>query len=267
MYTKIIFGNGTNGRKLVTNSPVYCTYRVGGGTVGNMGIGKVTYIYDDFAGSDSIETITNAVVASGGIDFESVETARVLAPKLYSTLNRAVTSGDFCAIAESVQGVAKATLVETFDVENNVYLYIVPSDYGVPSEELKALVKSTIEEIMVLNCKLTVFATEYVYYDVDVTVEVLPTQSNTDKQAEIDTYLTGILNPSYYAHGESISTSYIMGATHSITGVKKSAVNAYILDATPLSATPSVTPSDELVCTATQFLILNELTVVVTGGI
>lgn len=256
MYSKITFGNGVNGQKVPLNAPIYSTYRVGGGTVGNVAIGKINYLYDDIS---EIESVTNAVAATGGLDFEEVEAARMTAPKRYKTLNRAITPADFEAIAEDVSGVAHAKAVEIFNTNGDVYLYIVPTSYGVPSSALLSEVSDKITEIMVLNNNLSVFATEYVDYNVTLSIVVGDTYVNADKKTEIETLLeTKTLNPLYFSHGESILTNYIAGAIYGIEGVRSVIIDAYTLGATP---------ADGLYCGSTQFLKLNTLTVSVTGGI
>lgn len=253
-YTKIIFGNGTNGMRVPNMTPIYCTYTVGGGTKGRLAEGKINYLQDDIP---AIESITSSAT-SGGVDFESPDVAKILAPKVYKTMNRAVTAEDFESLAKKVPGVVKAKLIETFNDAGDVNLYIVPSTYGEVTETLRKKVYDKISKLMVLNNTLNVYGTEYVYYHVDILVEVFENYSNAEKKAEIEAYITNILHPQYYEHGETISTSYIAGYVHRVSGVKKVIVNAFTLGATP---------SDDLYCNSVQFLKLDALTVMVEGGI
>lgn len=253
--TEIVFGDGISGSRVSSNTPIYCTYRVGGGSRGNVGAGKITYLYNDI---NEIESINNIEKASGGEDFESVEKARILAPKLYKTYDRAVTTEDFSSLAMKVQGVAKAKTIETFNENNDVFVYIVPDDYEEAPISLLDRVKTELENKMLVNNILTVFPTEYVPYDLEVTVEIKDEYNNFEKQEEILSYLQKVLSPNHYNHGESIPISYIVGKIHGISGVRKVEVNASVLGATP---------TEELSCSTIQFLKLDSLTIDVVGGI
>ena len=254
LYTKITFGNGTNGRKVATNIPIYCTYRIGGGKIGNVGVGKIMYLDADIT---DIETLTNTAAATGGVDFETLEVAKVLAPKNYATLQRAVTKADFCALAEGVTGVAKATLVETFNINGDINMYIVPSDYSEATFTLTNSVKETLDSVKVLNNTLNVYPTTIVNYSLVIDVTVSSSYVNDDKETEIIDYLNEMLAPGNFSHGESISLSLIAGYVHQVRGVTKAKVTAYVLDATP---------TEDITCTAIQFLVMDSLVVNVTGG-
>lgn len=257
-YTKITFGDGTSGMRVPQSAPVYAQFRVGGGVRGNVGTGKINYLPSDITG---IETISNANSASGGVDYENLEKAKLLAPKIYRSGRKAVTPNDFEAIACSVSGVLKAKLEESFNANADVKLYIVPTNFGTPNNTLLQSVVDTVSapDTMVINNHLTAVATTYILYDVAVSVTIDSTYKNADKQTEIDTLLTDFaLNPLYFSHGEEVSTSYIVGSIMGVTGVKKVAVT---INKVGQSA------ATDLTCGTYEFLKYNSIAVTVTGGI
>jgi len=253
------FGNGVLGRRVATGVPIYADYRVGGGKIGNVGVNKIVYI--NSVNVRGIETVTNLVPATGGMDYEDIEHARILAPKWYNTMDRAVTASDFETLAKKVPGVVNAVLEETFNTNNDLNLYIAPTDYGEASEELKNAVRNKIRPIMLLNNTLNIYSANYVRYNVFVDVTISSNYANDIKKNEIETLLTNILSPIYFNFGESIPLSYVVGhIMKAIAGVKKVSVDAIILGATP---TPI---EDEIICGRYELLIPSEIVVNVTGG-
>ena len=86
-------------------SEIRATYRAGGGAVGNVPAGAVTTVVDapELAGA----RVTNPAPAGGGADRESIEHAVRNAPAVFRSQERAVTAGDYRALALQVNGVGK----------------------------------------------------------------------------------------------------------------------------------------------------------------
>jgi len=100
------FGDGANGKIPAAGTDnVLANYRVGGGHRGNqVGINKLTII----DGSPSfITSVTNPAKPSGGLNKETIEEAKELAPKTLKAMDRIVTFDDHQIIKDNVAGVAK----------------------------------------------------------------------------------------------------------------------------------------------------------------
>ncbi|WP_171169982.1 baseplate J/gp47 family protein [Streptomyces sp. I05A-00742] len=88
---------------------VAARYRVGGGSAGNLPVGRLSQIVTPVSGVDSV---TNPLAAEGGSDAETTEELRTAAPRAVRTLDRVVSLADFEAFAQAYRGVGKASAVE-----------------------------------------------------------------------------------------------------------------------------------------------------------
>ncbi|MFI6289870.1 baseplate J/gp47 family protein [Streptomyces sp. NPDC051018] len=130
----IRFGDGVNGMAppgADTATPVRITasYRIGGGTEGNVGPNL------SFApGWPPIKEAVNTGAATGGTAAEDLERARSLAPRLFRAQERAVTLDDHIDLARRVPGVGKVKAVA--GSWNEVTLYVAPTGRVAPPSEL-----------------------------------------------------------------------------------------------------------------------------------
>lgn len=106
--TQVVFGNGINGRIPPINSPITVTYIKSDGSTGNVAAGTITTVGNSLY--PTITSVTNAVAAGGGLDFESIDAIKQAIPGTVRTRNGAVTLSDFADIALTTQGVAKAVV-------------------------------------------------------------------------------------------------------------------------------------------------------------
>lgn len=100
--TVIQFGDGTFGSVVPTEAAITATYRVGGGTAGNIGIGTVNTTITASSGNTVLSVpLTNAYAAGeGGQDPETLDEARASIPAFIQTNDRAVTIKDYQTIAQ-----------------------------------------------------------------------------------------------------------------------------------------------------------------------
>ena len=110
---RLRFGDGVTGRAPSTQDAYTATYRVGGGSRGNVGAGQLTQWLTRADGSPSFPsgatvTVWNPLPASGGTDPEDLDGVRQVAPSAFRTQLRAVTSADHAATAQQVGGVQRS---------------------------------------------------------------------------------------------------------------------------------------------------------------
>ncbi len=122
--TTVHFGDNLYGQIPDKGAEITATYRIGGGSEGNVGANKITVISKAPQLQALAAKVTNEKPASGGKDRESIEHAIKFAPKVFRSLDRAVTEKDFVNIALSYPGVAKAKAKSSG--WNKITLYIVP---------------------------------------------------------------------------------------------------------------------------------------------
>jgi hypothetical protein len=244
----IIFGNGTYGKipPIGTNN-IYANYRVGGGTIGNVGIGKIVSMVSTETG---FESCTNAAAASGGIDKEETKLTRMKAPWSIKYSDRVVAREDYAIRAMEYVGVTRAKeFVREFG-ENTTGLRIVPTSTTITETALANLlieVKNWVEKYNTTTHE--VYVNEAKYHTVNITATITITSSADEDEVDtaIDTALDIYFNPRYIddegewsvAFGQKIRRSKLMTIIHNahddITNVALSipasdiTVNAYEL--------------------------------------
>lgn len=107
-----------------------CGYWAGGGSAGNVRAGTLTVLRGSIP---FVSSVTNRLPATGGRDGESVDEAKVRAPRMLRTRDRAVSAEDFELIAAEAAGSAARVLcVPPDDPSRPVRVLVVPdvSGYG-----------------------------------------------------------------------------------------------------------------------------------------
>ncbi len=142
----ITFGNGVNGK--IPVSPITVVSKTGGGAAGNVEAGSIKRLVGTFTDSLSNAariTVTNVSKATGGLDRQTNQQIKTLAPASLRALVRTVAREDFEINAQKITGVARALMTTSNEdpgvPENSGILYVVPPDSGAPSQALKDAVK------------------------------------------------------------------------------------------------------------------------------
>lgn len=100
------FGDGTYGKAPNPGSTHTATYRLGHGTVGNVGPEAISVLVP---AEDGV-TVRNPIPATGGVDPEPTEKVRTDAPHAFRVQERAVTEADYgTLLTERAEGVQRAT--------------------------------------------------------------------------------------------------------------------------------------------------------------
>lgn len=125
----VVFGDGTNGASVPTNTSYFVTYRVGGGTRGNVKNEVISFSITAQGGESG--TVENTSVATGGQGAESVDKAKRYAPLIFKTQNRLVTAEDYAVFAGSfissvgTAGKAKAVVRDAYSSANVIDIYLL----------------------------------------------------------------------------------------------------------------------------------------------
>jgi predicted phage baseplate assembly protein len=124
----VIFGDGTSGARLPTGQEnLQATYRVGIGTVGEVGAHRLTLLKTRPFG---IRSVTNPIAASGAADPEILDAARSNAPMTVLTLDRVVSLQDFEDFARAFAGIGKAQAVNIWNGETFLVHITIADDNG-----------------------------------------------------------------------------------------------------------------------------------------
>ena len=164
----IHFGDGTFGAIPASGAMITATYRVGGGTPGNVGPNSIETIVDAPQLALLGTTVTNSEAATGGAERESIEHAVQHAPGIFRSLKRAVTAADYKDLALDFQGVGKVRAEKTN--WNTVTLYVAPEGGGKVSDVLRANLLAYFEDKRHLSTIIEVEDVDYV--NIYVTAEI-----------------------------------------------------------------------------------------------
>tara|TARA_B100000945_G_scaffold304695_1_gene290475 strand:+ start:1123 stop:2928 length:1806 start_codon:yes stop_codon:yes gene_type:complete len=203
---EIIFGDGVLGKSLDNGNVVEMSYVVTHGKDVN-GAKTFTFggVLDDGGGTltvpFSISGITTLQKAEGGEDIESVAKIKYLAPKFFSSQNRAVTSSDYEVIARNVYPAISDIIVFGGEEQvppdyGKVFIAIKPTDASFLSaytknqivNDLKKYSIGSIRPVLVDPSILYVELDSKIFFDANKT-ELLPQQVAGNAAKGITEYL------------------------------------------------------------------------------
>lgn len=213
----VIFGDNVNGRIPASGAAITATYRVGGGTVGNVGANKLVALLDSVA---NVASVTNASLAEGGTNAETLDEIRENAPRSLVTIDRAVTLEDYAALSLKVAGIAKAKAQA--QVYTNVNLYIAPSSGSedpVASANLKAQVQDYIDQRKMVNATVTLLDPTYVDIDITAEVHVLPPYNREVVRLDVEKAVKSVLAYENSIFGDRVTLSEVYQAMNGVRGV------------------------------------------------
>jgi hypothetical protein len=277
-HTYIVFGDNISGRIPPASTPIYVTYRVGGGVIGNVSAGTIKYITKFSTGSipAGLTVINDSVAATGGAETESTDSIRVNAPLSIRALNRAVSLDDYASLALQVSGIAKAIAAGT--TYNNIVLYFVP--YGDSGLAVDGVTPSTIFNAYVQDLALfftgktpagttiTYQPPAYATANAIVNVTVLPTY----RQSIVQTAVTAALQSLFYidnvAFNDTIAVSDVYSTVASVEGVASSQILKLVRsdkDYTYVITNKASTGTVATLTTSTTHKLTTGMTVQVSG--
>ncbi len=162
------------------------SYRYGGGPLGNVGPNTLTTLRSSIP---YVASVANRRLASGGVDPESVDSARLRGPRTLRTRNRAITEEDFEFLAreaspsvrrarciqprevgsegDPLPGVVRVLLVPT--ISDSAEKTVRPDDLRLP-RELVEQVQSYLDERRLLTTLLVVTEPAYSWVSVEAKV-------------------------------------------------------------------------------------------------
>ena len=191
--TSVIFGDGQYGQIPAPNSQIIANYRVGGGTIGNVGARQINKVSNAPQLQLLPARVINAAPASGGADIESVEHAVRFAPTVFASMQRAVTGDDYVAQARLFPGVSKARAVT--GNWNTVTLYIAPAGSGEPpSDVLKNSLLAYFEDKRMVTTQIQIECPTYVRIVIEAEVGVLPYFDKEKVKNDVQTAIRNLLD-------------------------------------------------------------------------
>lgn len=215
---QITFGNGVSG--MIPQSiedGIMASYRVGGGTDGNVGINTITNLPMQLSEIKSTFNPYEAKVL--GRDREDIEEARIKAPAQLGSKWGAVTLKDYKSIALGVLGVVRANATEgpkgTMLV--NVYYY---TDGTVLDKTIHQNLVDLYDEKKVVGTTVNILKGKERPININLTVKTLPKYETQEVEDVVESVIRTIMTPGKYDFQETPEASDLVADVLSIESVK-----------------------------------------------
>ena len=239
--TTVVFGDGVFGLRPEETTKVLATYRVGGGTIGN--VSAESLIEPRPRTSENItwlETVTNPLPATGGRDLESRDHARRLAPETFQKPLVAVTEADYRAAAldltlpgnqKPIQN-AKANFRWTGSWLT-LTLAVDPRASKKFIEELRGPLIDFVNTRRLAGYDLEVIGALYVPVELEIEFCLKPGFLPGDVQEAIEQALStselagdnkGLFHPDNFSFGDYLYVSRIFAAVMKVPGVESAQI-------------------------------------------
>jgi hypothetical protein len=224
------FSNGVNGMIPALDAVIFASYRVGGGTIGNVGSGTIVNIKDQIFDTDNniVEiTVNNESNAYGGAEQETIEEAKINAPKTFAS-NRAVTVSDYnnlvSLFSDDLYGSTIKAISERDAViitQVNIFTWSKDDDDLLiePSTELKNSLKTYLDELSMIGINNVISNGLINEIDIEGDVFISTNQNVSIIQTNVEKALKELFNHKNIEPGDIIAKSKIYKAINSVPGV------------------------------------------------
>lgn len=256
----ITFGDNISGR-IPPVGAIYVTYRIGGGTPGNVGPNTLVYLLTNVVAG---LTVNNQVSATGGANPESTDSIRFNTPFALSALNRAVSLSDYAALSVQVPSISKA--IADGSVYNSILVYVAPYgdlSLGTPGVDSSGVANtvftnSSTDLISFLTDKapatttVTVLQPYYVPINISLTLHVSPQYKQVNVSNEVYAILNTILSFDNVTFAENFPLQYVLSAISTISGVSYADIT--LLTRADASFTGSIAAGSATITGVSSFL-------------
>jgi hypothetical protein len=280
--TTIRFGSGTFGALPAPGTTFEVTYRVGGGTDGNVPAGTITRVVMD-GNAGPVTSCTNPFAATGGTDAETPQQVRDRAPQAFSAKPlRVVRASDYEAAAQTLSWVQQAGT--TFRWTGS-WLTALTAANPVASEQptLDQVISLTqlLDRQRLAGYESYVLPPRYVSVDLQITLCADPQYFAGDVEAAVLSVLrpgplpggaVGFFDHSRWSFGAPLESSALLATVQSVTGV----AGVSLLQYRQRGAQSNWAPMPETVTVAADQILrvdddpsrpeAGSLTVIVEGG-
>jgi len=236
----VLFGDGVNGAAVPVGSSYLITYRVGGGTRGNIANEVInTPVTTD---TDESGTIENISVGSGGQDAETVEKAKRYGPLVFKTQDRLVTAQDYATFANTfasnsgATGKAKAVVRDAYSSANIIDLYLLQVASNIQMQQATVQFKKdlldAIESKKMLTDEVVIVDGVIRTFDLVMTLRVdkylLPNEETIKAKAR--NQLIQFFNVDNFDFGKPVYLSEIVRSVLSIPEIRFATVDNFDSD-------------------------------------
>lgn len=233
----IKFGNGVSGKiPDIRNNNILANYRVGGGTIGNVGVKTIVKMPQKLADIKSTFNPEEAYIK--GRDKEDIEEARIKAPASIGTKYGVVTLADFKNLALTVTGITRANAVRGEDYSTIVNVYYLP-DGTIPNDQLEETMTELYDERKLVGTHVILSEAKYREINISVVAKTFNTCVGFDVKEQIIVTLQNLIQSGQYDFGETPEQSDLVMELLNLDSVR--AVDVIISGGDNLQANEVVT--------------------------
>jgi len=267
---RIYFGDGKYGRVPAVGETITVSYLKSAGSKGNVGAGSIGLVFSDIRTVTSNSKVTNISVtnpasAAGGSDRQSLEQVKTNAPGALAALYRPLTKYDYNALIARLGGVQHVNVwgeqeedPPSYENMNWANVCLVPTGGGLPSENLRSLVRDYLLEWQPITVRIRFIDPEYIYLQVSMDVYVLPGYSQENARIKITDSIREFFDLENVRFGQDIRTSTFYKIAMSYTEVDHCTVDNFIQVADDETETDI---GQEAILQKWQVPVLDQLTV------
>ena len=223
---RLRFGDDVMGKKPGAGFQPKATYRVGNGSIGNVGYDAIGSIVHSSGG---ILGIRNPLPARGGVNPESMEEVRQFAPQAFRTQERAVTEADYVAKTELHPQVQKALAAFRWTGSwHTVFLTIDRRNDKPVDAEFKAEILRHLERYRLAAYDLEIRSPLFVPLEIELQVCVKPGYFSSNIKNALQIAFSrqisgngtrGFFHPDAFTFGQPLYVSAIIERAMQIEGV------------------------------------------------
>lgn len=227
------FGNDVNGASPPSGSTITFKYRLGGGRRGRIGVNAIDSIRQIAPNPPANSVVTvrfrNITASVGGVDKESLESAKRRAPRDYALQGNIVTSEDYAQAAISyshpVYGtVSKAVAALKSGLNANlVQLYILAEGTDTiptaPNKGLKLGLQNYINDINVLTDTVEVLDAKVKPVDIEMNIIINKNADATIIKERVEAAITSYFDPVNWDLAQAFYVSNLIEVVKAIDGV------------------------------------------------
>lgn len=228
------FGNDKAGRAPLAGQIITVNFRVGGGSRGRIGanaINETRPINPQSPARFSIDVLfRNPNPSSGGTDRESLEAAKLRAPKESATLISATSGEDYAVLAKEFThpifgSVLKAVAsLKTSLNANIVFLHVLAVGPGgipvLPSLGLKQGLQTNLSELKVLTDEIRVVDAAIKPVDVKANIVISRSTDPSTVKNSVDAVISNFFSVDNFELGQPLYIAQLIHALQDIEGVR-----------------------------------------------
>jgi predicted phage baseplate assembly protein len=235
----VVFGDGVFGRRPAETSTVTASYRVGGGSVGNVAADSLV-LAQPSAPAPWLISVTNPLPAVGGRDWESRDHARRVAPASFRQSLVAVSAADYQEAAASFIDHAGRAAIQRANASFvwtgswlTVTMTIDPLGTEGLTSDLKQQLTDYVNAKRLSGYDIRISGPNYVPVDLALQVSVATGSHQSDvEQALLQAFSNGVLpngsrgffHPDNFTFGDSLFASTVYAAAMAVPGVQSATI-------------------------------------------